>query len=53
MSNNEETITYMIEFIEKKERELYSKKTMTTTQKKADAVKAILTELENVMKDEN
>lgn len=50
--NEQEIVQAMIDFVEKKEREVQNGKLGSTTQK-SDTVKSILDELERVMADEN
>ena len=51
--NEQEIVNHMIEFVEKKERQIASNKLASTNQNKGDAVKAILDELERVTTKEN
>ncbi len=51
--SEQDVVTSMISFVEKKERELQSSKMSADTQAKNDVVKSILDELERVTADEN
>lgn len=51
--NSNEIVKHMIDFIEDKERQLQSDSSKTDAQKKKEAVKAIVNELDKECKDEN
>lgn len=51
--NEQEVVTEMIAFVEKKERDLQSSKMSADTQARNDVVKSILDELERMTSDEN
>lgn len=51
--NKQEIVEYMINFIEQKERQIFSNKIAYANQSKVDTVKAILDELERVTSNEN
>lgn len=50
--NEQKIVQAMIDFVEKKEREVQNGK-LSSTPQKSDIVKSILDELERVMADEN
>lgn len=52
MNNSKAVVEHMIEFVEKKERELQASK-LSESQGKTDIVKSILDELERETKNEN
>lgn len=51
--SEQDVVSNMISFVEKKERELQSSKMNADTQAKNDVIKSILDELERVTTDEN
>ena len=53
MKNNEDIVKHMIDYIEKKERQLQNDKLSNDQQAKRNIVKSILDELERSTKDED